>query len=54
MQRFRPWLNKKTGGNGARIMKRYRRFFPCEGGPKLTSDQLYEKYQESIKRQLSE
>jgi hypothetical protein len=53
MQRFRSWLNKNTNGNAARIMKRYSRFFPCEGGPRLTSNQLYEKYQESMKRQLS-
>jgi hypothetical protein len=53
MQRFRPWLNKKTGGNAARMLKRYHRFFPTEGGLSLTGAQLYEKYRESMERQLA-
>jgi hypothetical protein len=53
MQRFRPWLNKKTGGNAARMMKRYSRFFPGDGETMLTRDQLNETYRESIKRQLA-
>jgi hypothetical protein len=53
MQRFRPWLNKKTGGNAARMLRRYHRFFPSEGGPTLTSNQLYETFQKSMERQLA-
>jgi hypothetical protein len=53
MQQFRTWLNQKTGGNAARTMKRYHRFFSNEGGLFLTQDQLYESYRESVVRQLA-
>jgi hypothetical protein len=53
MQQFRTWLNQNTGGNAARTMKRYHRFFSNEGGLSLTRDQLYESYRESVIRQLA-
>jgi hypothetical protein len=52
MQQFRPFLNRHSGGNAARMLERYRPFLaPPES--ELTSEQLYGIYRESVIRQLA-
>ncbi len=52
LQPTRRWLNVKSGGNGARLLKRLERFLPGSNADSMTAQRIFETYQESIRRQL--
>ena len=53
MQEFRKRLNKQTGGNAARTLQRYDRFFPDGLQTPITVQQIYETYRASVMEQLA-
>lgn len=53
LQTTRRWLNKHTGGNGARTLKRYRRFLPGSNADSITVERIFDTYRTSVTRQLA-
>lgn len=53
MQNFRRWVNQQSGGNAARMMKRYAAFMPGTCGSTLTKADILRIYRESTMRQLA-
>jgi hypothetical protein len=51
LQRARFALNEQSRGNADRILKRLSDFIPSNGY-RLTAEELFERYQESVRRQL--
>jgi hypothetical protein len=54
LQTTRRWLNKQSGGNGARMLKRYHRFLPGSDADSLTVQRIFEIYRASVTRQLAD
>jgi len=52
LQRTRYMLNEQSKGNADRILSTLAHFIPA-GGYRITSEELYARYQESVRRQLS-
>jgi hypothetical protein len=52
MQQLRAEINRKSKGNAARFLDRYRNFLPSAGENELTSDSIYELYRGSVRAQL--
>jgi len=53
MQEFRKRLNKQTGGNAARTLQRYSKFFPDEFYTPISVQQIYATYRASVMEQLA-
>jgi hypothetical protein len=46
------WMNAKSGGNGARLLKRLGKFLPGSNGDSITVERIFETYRESVSLQL--
>ena len=53
LQAARRWLNKESGGNGARMLKRFHRFLPGSEANSVTVKHIFDTYRASVIRQLS-
>jgi hypothetical protein len=53
MQALRTFLNRKTSGNAARTLERYRPFFFERSEERITEQEIYEAYRASTLQQLS-
>jgi hypothetical protein len=53
LQAARRWLNKETGGNGARTLKRFHRFLPGSDRDSMTVKRIFDTYRTSVMRQLA-
>jgi hypothetical protein len=52
LQTVRRWLNAETGGNAARMLKRFANVLPGSNHDSITVERIFETYRESIGRQL--
>jgi hypothetical protein len=52
-QSVKRWLNKKSNGNGARMLKRYHRFLPGSDDQSITVQRLIDVYRCSVIDQLA-
>lgn len=53
MQEFRKLLNRQSNGNSARTLQRYGQFFPDEIENPISSEEIFEVYRDSVRKQLS-
>ena len=51
IHRARAFLNSQSKGNAARYMRRFAAFLPAQGG--IDAEQLFQRYRESVRRQLA-
>lgn len=49
----RTWLNRTTGGHGARTLETYKDFVPVDDSETVSKERIFERYRSSVLRQLA-